>query len=79
MQAAIRITTSVQAGGRIEFTDPLLPEGDAVDVIVLLQPIANGKHDSILDVLAQAPGQLVFKTAEEVDAYLQQERQTWER
>jgi hypothetical protein len=79
MQAAVRITTSVQAGGRIEFTDSQLPEGNAVDVIVLFQPIANGKRDSILDVLAQAPGQLAFKTAEEVDAYLQQERQTRER
>jgi hypothetical protein len=48
-------------------------------VIVLFQPAANGKRDSILDVLARAPGQLAFKTAAEVDAYLQQERQQWER
>jgi hypothetical protein len=79
MQAALRLTTSVQPGGRIEITHAQLPEGKAVDVIVLFQPIANGKKDSILDVLALAPGQLAFKTAEEVDAYLRQERQEWER
>jgi hypothetical protein len=79
MQAALRLTTSVRPGGRIEITDAQLPEGEAVDVIVLFQPTTNGKSDSILDVLAQAPGHLAFKTAAEVDAYLQQERQQWER
>jgi hypothetical protein len=79
MQAALRRTTNVQSGGRIEITDTQLPEGKAVEVIVLFEPVANGKRASILDVLAQAPGHLAFKTAEEVDAYLQEERQTWER
>lgn len=79
MQNVLRLTASVQPGGRIEITDARLPEGKAVDVIVLFQPIANGKRASILDVLAQAPGHLGFKTADEVEAYLQQERQQWER
>ena len=79
MQAALRLTTSVQPGGRIEITDAQLPEGKAVDVIVLFQPTANGTQDSILDVLAQAPGHLAFNTVAEVDAYVQQERQQWER
>ncbi|MCI0739473.1 MAG: hypothetical protein L0Y72_10550 [Gemmataceae bacterium] len=69
----------MQSGGRIEIFDAQLPEGKAVDVIVLFQPIANGNGHSIVDVLAQAPGQLAFKNAAEVDAYLQQERQEWER
>jgi hypothetical protein len=34
---------------------------------------------SILAVLADAPGHLVFETAEEVDAYLRSERDAWER
>jgi hypothetical protein len=79
MQAALRRTTNVQSGGRIEITDSQLPEGKSVDVIVLFQPMTTGEGVSILDVLAQAPGHLAFKTAEEVDAYLQQERQEWER
>lgn len=77
MHATLRLITSVLPGGRIEITDTQLHEGDSVDVII--QPAAKGKRESILDVLAQAPGQLAFKTVAEVDAYLHQERQQWER
>lgn len=34
---------------------------------------------SILEVLDKASGQRVFKTAAEVDKYLQEERQAWDR
>ncbi|MCL4872320.1 MAG: hypothetical protein KJ063_25445 [Anaerolineae bacterium] len=34
---------------------------------------------SIADVLAAAPGQRVFKTAESVNQYLHEERESWER
>jgi hypothetical protein len=40
---------------------------------------ANTGQLSIVDVLAKAPGQRLFKTAAEVDEYLQSERQTWDR
>jgi hypothetical protein len=33
---------------------------------------------SIIDVLAEAPGKRVFKSAAEVEQYLQTERQAWE-
>ena len=79
MQAALRQTACVQSGGRIEFANAELPEGKTVDVIVLFQPTASDERESIIDVLARAPGQLAFKTAAEVDAYLQEERQAWER
>lgn len=79
MQAALRLNTYVRPGGRIEFSDDQLTEGKAVEVIVLLQQGENRSSHSITDVLARAPGHLTFKTAAEVDAYLQQERQEWER
>jgi len=31
------------------------------------------------DILAEAPGHLEFQTADEVDAYLQEERDAWDR
>jgi len=34
---------------------------------------------SILDVINQAPGQRVFRSAEEVDRYLEDERAAWDR
>ena len=33
---------------------------------------------SAIEVLNEAPGQLLFKTAEEVDAYIRAERESWE-
>lgn len=79
MQAALRMTARVQPGGRIEITNPELPVGQAVDVIVLFSPAARAARRSIVDVLADAPGHLAFRTPEEVDAYLQEERQAWKR
>jgi hypothetical protein len=34
---------------------------------------------SVLDIIESAPGQRLFKTAEEVDAYLEEERNSWDR
>lgn len=79
MQAALRITAQVQAGGKIEVVDAQLPVGTSVEVIVLLPPANVPPRRSLIDVLADAPGHLAFQTAEEVDAYLRAERDAWER
>ena len=79
MQAALRMTAQVQAGGKIEVVDAQLPVGTSVEVIVFLpQSIPNARR-SILDILTEAPGHLAFATAEEVDAYLRAERDAWDR
>ncbi|MEI6233819.1 MAG: hypothetical protein WCT04_12245 [Planctomycetota bacterium] len=39
----------------------------------------NASKRSILDVIAEAPGHVLFKNADEVDAYLREERSSWER
>lgn len=38
----------------------------------------NIPKQSVIDILNEAPGQQLFKTAEEVDRYLQQERASWD-
>lgn len=77
MQGALRITTIVKSDHRIEITDPALPPGNPVDVIVLLpSPVAARR--SVIEVLDAAPGGLAFKTADEVDQYLGEERDSWE-
>ena len=78
MQAAIRMTAQVQAGGKIEVTNTQLPIGQSVEVIVLLPSTHPLSRRSIVEVLAAAPGHLVFQTAEEVDSYLHEERDAWE-
>jgi hypothetical protein len=79
MQAALRLTTTVHPGGRIEVIDPQLPPGEAVDLIVLFPEPHAAPRRSILDVLAEAPGQLLFQTPADVGEYLREERDAWER
>ena len=52
-----------------------------VRVILLSdEPVqVNADKTSILDVLANSPGQRVFKTAADVDLYLNEERASWDR
>ena len=78
MQNALRMTAWVQPGGKIEVTDSQLPTGKSVEVIVLLPSPPQLPRRSIVDILAEAPGHLAFQTAEEVDAYLREERDRWE-
>ena len=79
MQTALRTTAQVQPGGKIEIVDAQLPVGTPVEVIVLLPAPNVGTRRSLIDVLADAPGHLLFRTAEEVDAYISTERDAWER
>ena len=79
MQTALRIATTVLPGGKIEVADAQLPSGEAVDVIVLLPEPAPARRRSVVDVLAEAPGRILFRTAADVDAYLNTERDAWER
>jgi len=79
MQTAVKMTATVQSGGRIEIADPQLPAGRSVDVIVLFPQEADASRRSVVDVLAEAPGQLAFHDAEEVDAYIREERDAWDR
>ena len=79
MQTAVRLTGTVQPGGRVEVSSPQLPAGKAVAVIVLFPREAEKERRSIVDVLAEAPGHLAFQTADEVDTYLREESDSCER
>ncbi len=78
MQDALHLKTMVLPGGRIEVTNVGLPSGVPVDLLVLPQ-IPSDRRRSALDVLAEAPGRRLFKTAEEVDRYVRRERDSWDR
>ena len=77
--APIRLTTVVQPGGRIEVSSPDLPVGHAVDVTIQPAEARSNNRRSVLQVLADCPGHILFKTADEVDAYLSDERDAWAR
>ena len=77
MQKALHVRTTVLPGGKIEIVDQGLPVGESVDVVVSQSPVSERR--SVVDILAEAPGGLVFKTAAEVKAYLVEEKESWSR
>lgn len=77
MQKALHIRTKVKPGGKIEIVDQGLPVGEDVDVVV--SPASPMARRSAVDILNEAPGGLVFKTAEDVAAYLKEEKESWGR
>ena len=54
-----------------------LPVGESVDVVV--SQSSASERRSAVDILAEAPGGLVFKAAADVVAYLKEEKEAWGR
>jgi hypothetical protein len=79
MQSALHITTKVLPGNKIEVEIPEAQIGDSVDVFVVLPEKVETKKRSAVDILNELPGKQLFQTAEEVDKYLKEERESWER
>ena len=77
MLRTLRLRTTVLPGGKIEIVDQGLPVGESVDVVVS-QP-SPPQRRSIVDILEEAPGHLVFTSAAEVAAYLAEEKDAWGR
>lgn len=78
MQPALHISTKVLPGSKIEIFNPELQVGDTVEVFVIIRKNSSLTHRSAIDLLDELPGQRLFKTPEEVDQYLQEERSAWE-
>ena len=80
MQAALRTETTVLPGNRIEVVAPQLPEGAKVEVIVVLREQQQARRLSMLEFLESLPpGPRAFKTWEEYEQHLREERNSWDR
>ena len=77
MQKVLQVRTIVLPGGKIEIVDKGLPVGESVDVVVRQSPASERR--SIVDILDEAPGHLVFTSAADVAAYLAEEKDAWGR
>jgi hypothetical protein len=78
MSIAVHVTTTVLPGHRIEIQAPELPEGRRATVFIVLDDEPAPKRP-LAEMLAAHPGGQLFKSAEEVDAYLRAERDSWDR
>ena len=80
MNAAYHTTTTVLPGHKIEITAPELPEGQQVQVVVISTPVpAQKTGPSALDIIESLKGHRLFQSPEEVDRYINEERNSWDR
>jgi hypothetical protein len=79
MQSALRITTKVLPGNKIEIKFPKAEIGDNVDVFVILPEKSGAKRRNVLELIEQIRSQnSSFRTAEDIDKQLQEERDSWD-
>ncbi len=77
-QPVLRRKTRVLPGGKVAVTDPKLIAGESVEVIILLSSDADPANHSVWDVLNASEGHRAFASAADVDAYLREERASWD-
>lgn len=78
MQSAIRITTRVLPGNKVEVLIPPGSEGENVEVIVVLPEKKQQSRRSALDILEEVHKHGSFRTVEEIDRDLRAERDSWD-
>ena len=71
MQKVLHQKAIVQPGGKVELSSSELEVGQTVDVVVLHESTEQGR--SILEILNSGPERRLFRTVEEVKAYLAEE------
>ncbi|MEO7001923.1 MAG: hypothetical protein ABI068_08860 [Ktedonobacterales bacterium] len=94
MGVVIHREAVVGLDGKIEISAPELQPGQRVSISIepehagqqveqqdqpTEQQHEQPQRRRAIDILNEAPGHLVFKTAEDVDEYLREERDSWER
>jgi hypothetical protein len=78
MSQFLQFQTIVLPGHRIEIRTPDLPEGKTVTVSISLDEGDTAKRP-FREVLGNYSGGQLFRSAEEVEAYLQAERDSWDK
>jgi hypothetical protein len=73
------IQTIVGPDGTIQISAPELTPGQRVTVTIEAADTTLTEKRHAIDILAEIPGHRLFKTAEEVDAYIREERDSWDR
>ena len=77
MQKVFHQKVTVLPGGKVEIVSPELEAGQTVDVVVLHE--SGVRSRSIIEIINGGPERRLFQTAEEVRAYLAEEKASWDR
>ena len=78
IEEGTEVTLTVRPGGKLEIVSEELDAGQTADVVVLHESsVTEGR--SIMEILKSGPEDRLFQTGEEVKAYLDQEKASWER
>jgi hypothetical protein len=78
MQAALRITTKVLPGSKIEIEIPEGTVGEDIEVIVMLPEKPKPAQRRALEILAAAHKLGTGRSIDEIDRDLQAERDSWD-
>lgn len=78
MATEMRVKTIVLPGGKIEISTPELIPGQHATVVITIEDSKPNEQAHVIDILTALPGHRLFQTAEEVDAYMHEERDSWE-
>jgi hypothetical protein len=73
--AIVEVKTRILAGGRVEIPSTGLPEGSEATVRIVVEEAPPKRKLS--EILADYPGGQLFKSVEEVDRYIKEERESW--
>jgi hypothetical protein len=80
MASELRVKTTVLPGHRVEVVSPELREGAAVEVVIQAQETELPPRPTIPEILASLPiAPRVFDSPEDVDRFLKEERDSWDR
>ena len=79
MNGPLHITTRVLPGNRIEVQSSQFAVGEEVDVAISAKPQSSATRTSFLDNVRNLPPCRLFKTPQQVDAYIREERDSWDR
>ena len=66
---------TIQPGGKVEVVSPELEAGQTVDMVV---HESCGRGRSIMEILNSGQERRLFQAADEVKAYLAQEKASWD-
>lgn len=79
MENDVRVKTTVLPGSRIEVSSSSLIEGEEVEVTIVSATKPRKHSRSIIEIIGSITPPKQYESADEVDRYIESERESWDR